>query len=631
MKSYRRPIIQLICFIFLFMFGFLQTVYAQDIDIYTSGDVKKHTATSLQGTKPDPNNPNIEAANVINGTVKFSFNVPSGLSYDILRSDNGGEYNKLTDFPLNKAEFTDKYVFSGHTYYYILVVYDANGAVISNKGPFKAVIKEGASVSSKIIILGLDSPYALVNNVKYKLDVSPFLKDGRTMVPLRFISEQIGAQVEWLQSEEKITISLNGNRIILRIGKSEAIINGKSVFMDVPAMTSNGRTLIPIRFVSENLKLKVAFNNKTKQITLTSGDSNEQQIAPPTTQPLNDNERMVRDIVSSNKKYTGVSTQGSISSKYNITFTDFTQTGQFKGEIEWIGYNVTDDIAGYILRDEILFKQTARHQNNKTTPLDVNITMKIGSNNRVSGTWVDVLNGTKGTTWFEYTTSEAKQAKYSGNFDAKGFPTGKATVNFGDNITFTGEVKVEANNFIAIGVVTYPDGTKVIGRFVNGKPDGLNSIIYSNRTAYLIDFKYGKPIDAYVANTIPTYKADELAVYKAHEIEIFKADDIKQFQADTIEQFKADDIKQFKADDIQPYKAEMIKLYQAQPVEKFKSTVNIQRFEAEVAKLNPPGAYPSIPIGGFKSPNYMNPMVQAWTSHMMKLPYLINNGMTYSY
>ncbi|MDF2524721.1 MAG: hypothetical protein K0R31_2362 [Clostridiales bacterium] len=172
--------------------------------------------------------------------------------------------------------------------------------------------------------------------------------------------------------------------------------------------------------------------------------------------------------------------------------------------------------------------------------------------------------------------------------------------------------------------VTYPDGKKVIGRFVNGKPDGLCSIIYSGKEAYLVDFKYGKPVKFYAAKTIPVYKADEIAVYKAHEIEVF--------QADNIEIFQADDIEEFHAENIEPYKAEMIKQYQAEQVEKSVAVVNIEKYESEIAELNPPGeSHSDIPVGGFTSPDYMNPLVQMWTAHMTALPYLINNNMYYSY
>lgn len=622
-KKLQKLIVLVVCVIFLFTFSRFQLVNAQDIEIYKGAQTQKYTAANLEGTRPDISSTSIKAIDLVNGSVKFTSKISSGAKYDILRSDNGSPYTKLTDFPLVNEDFVDKYALSGHTYYYIVVIYDANGAVIGNNGPFKAVIKEGVSTSSKTIVLQLDNQYASVNGEKYTLDVKPFLQDGRTMVPLRFISESLGAQVSWDGNEQKITVTLNGNTITLWIGKSEARINSSTVFMDVPAMISNERTLVPIRFVSESLKLKVDFNDDTKQITITGDQADKQQpvVSAPSTSSIADSALL--SIIKSGKTYAGLSASSSTSAKYGISFNSYNeQTGEFKGKIDWVGSNIYDDFSGKLDGEKIVFKQTARHVNGKITPMDASVTMKMGSNNRVVGTWIDAQTGDTGTTWFEIPATAAAPAKFNGSYDSNGFPTGKATLEFGSNSTFVGEVKVAAKNFIAVGVVSYTDGTKVIGRFVNGKPDGLSSIIYPNQKAYLVDFKYGKPVKFYTANTIPVYKENEIEVYKSSGIDIFKADDI--------EIFKADNIEVFNADSIEPYKAEMIKMYQAQSVEKYESITSIEKYEAEVVKLNPPGtSYTSIPVGGFTSPDYMNPLVQAWTSHMMALPYLINNNMVY--
>lgn len=496
--------------------------------------------------------------------------------------------------------------------------------------------------------LWLNKPNGLVNNTKKTLDVSPFLKDGRTMVPLRFIGESAGADVKWSDAEQKITITLDGNTIVLWIGKSEAKINNNTVSLDVPAMKYNNRTVVPLRFVSENLKLKVDFNGNTNKITITNNKTKGSQ--PSTTQKTSSttNGSKINDIVKSNKTYTGQSTSGAYSQEFSLTFTNVNQSGEFQGKLEWIGYNVTDDIEGVISGDQILFSQIARHQNDKTTSMDVDITMKMDSNNRVSGTWKDNQSGNTGTLWFtsepsksvsqEPAQKKAPEVVYEGKFDAKGYPIGKTKIEFGNYFTFDGEINVEKNNAVAIGVITYPDKTKVIGRFVNGKPDGLNSIIYPNKKAYLVDFTYGEPVDVYVANTIPTYKSDELAIYKSNDIGVIQADDIDQFQADDIDYFQADDIDYFQADDIEifqadniePYKAEMIELYQAEQVEKIASVADVKKYEADVAKLSPAGSKSDIPPGGFSSPDYMNPMVQMWTSHMLKLPFLMNNNMSYA-
>jgi len=626
-KIFRISMSLLIIFTSFFSLYAIQMVSAQDLDVYKSTDVQNYTASGLIGTMPDTNSTSIKTIEMVNGEVKLSFKLYNGQEYDILRSFNGGKYEKINSFPLNSPDFVDKDISKGYTYYYFAVVYDSEGKAAGNFGPYKVIVSESTASAQKKIVLQLDNQNASANGVQHKLDVKPYLKDGRTMVPLRFIIEALGAKVDWLESEQKITVNLNGNTIVLWVGRYEAKINNNIVYLDVPALVSNDRTVIPIRFVSENLKLKVDFNDKTNEITLSQGVSDKPysvMISAPG--PVLTSESALKNIVKSDKKYTGESrTSNGSASKYIISFNSYNeQTGIFKGTVEWVGYNTTDDIEGKLTGESLIFKQVSRHQNNNTTALNTDVSMKQESFNRISGTWNDLKTGTNGTTLFEFTPQASVLGKYSGSVDAKGFPAGKATVDLGGNTAFNGEVKVVSNNLIAIGTISYTDGTKVIGRFVNGKPDGMSSIVYPDQKAYLIDFKYGKPVRVYSAGIIPTFTANEIEVYKADDIDVFKADDI--------DVFKADDIDKYNADSIEPYKADMIEKFKAEPVELNSNIVTINKYEAEVATLNPPGPTNiDIPEGGFTSPDYMNPLVQMWSAHMLKLPYLMNNNMVYGY
>ncbi|MCE5224028.1 hypothetical protein LLG10_07600 [bacterium] len=101
-----------------------------------------------------------------------------------------------------------------------------------------------------------------VNDVVKAIDVPPFIQSGRTLVPIRAISEGLGAKVEWEPKTQKITIRLGSKTVELWIGKLEAKVNGKTVKLDVPPMIKKGRTFVPIRFVSEALGAKVDWNPK---------------------------------------------------------------------------------------------------------------------------------------------------------------------------------------------------------------------------------------------------------------------------------------------------------------------------------------------------------------------------------
>ena len=94
------------------------------------------------------------------------------------------------------------------------------------------------------------------------LDVAPFIVSGRIMVPVRGVLEEFGAKVEWLPATRQILVQYKDNSVKLQAGSKVAEVNGKQVALDVPATIKDGRTFIPTRFVSEQLGLKVGWNEQ---------------------------------------------------------------------------------------------------------------------------------------------------------------------------------------------------------------------------------------------------------------------------------------------------------------------------------------------------------------------------------
>lgn len=119
------------------------------------------------------------------------------------------------------------------------------------------------------IQLQIGSATAMVNGKKVPLDVSPEIINGSTMVPLRFIGEAIGAKVAWDGAERKITLTLKQDTLILWIGQIKALVNGKEVLMNTPAQIIDDTTMVPLRFVSENLKQQVSYEVSSQKITIT--------------------------------------------------------------------------------------------------------------------------------------------------------------------------------------------------------------------------------------------------------------------------------------------------------------------------------------------------------------------------
>ncbi|ANS77186.1 hypothetical protein AWM70_10350 [Paenibacillus yonginensis] len=101
-------------------------------------------------------------------------------------------------------------------------------------------------------------------------DVAPYVKSNRTFVPLRVVSEGIGAFVDWQAASKTVTIRQNGITIEMVMGSSTAVVGGHSMALDVPLQSVSGRTMVPIRFVSEQLGLNVDWNQDSRRITLTT-------------------------------------------------------------------------------------------------------------------------------------------------------------------------------------------------------------------------------------------------------------------------------------------------------------------------------------------------------------------------
>ena len=108
------------------------------------------------------------------------------------------------------------------------------------------------------------------NIVVHTMEVSPYTVDGRTMVPARIVAETFGADVDWVDTENKVLITLGDKNISLVIGELFATVNGEQVTLDVPSVETNGRTLVPLRFVSETLGFDVKYVASTQQILITN-------------------------------------------------------------------------------------------------------------------------------------------------------------------------------------------------------------------------------------------------------------------------------------------------------------------------------------------------------------------------
>lgn len=131
-------------------------------------------------------------------------------------------------------------------------------------------------VYAKTVELNIGSTAAVVldddgNLNDRSLTVAPYAKDGTTLVPLRFISEFLGADVEWNPLDKsKVTIKTEEDEITITLGSVNAVVNGEEMRMNVAPVVLKDTTMVPVRFVSEVLSYYVDYIGVTNQITVSN-------------------------------------------------------------------------------------------------------------------------------------------------------------------------------------------------------------------------------------------------------------------------------------------------------------------------------------------------------------------------
>lgn len=127
---------------------------------------------------------------------------------------------------------------------------------------------------------GMAATQVQLNGNPVAFDVAPFQVGNRTMVPMRAIFEALGAEVQWNDSTQTVTATKNATDVQLTIGETDALVDGHTVVLDVPAMIRRGSTMVPLRFVSESLGANVGWSEANQMVSITtSGVPNTDPIA----------------------------------------------------------------------------------------------------------------------------------------------------------------------------------------------------------------------------------------------------------------------------------------------------------------------------------------------------------------
>ena len=108
----------------------------------------------------------------------------------------------------------------------------------------------------------------LIDGKQIEFDQPPVNIEGRVLVPVRGIFEAFGATVSWDPNKRQVKGSYDNNTIILSIDDTKAYINGTQYILDVPAKIVGGRTMVPVRFISESLSANVSWSQKDQSVLI---------------------------------------------------------------------------------------------------------------------------------------------------------------------------------------------------------------------------------------------------------------------------------------------------------------------------------------------------------------------------
>ncbi len=108
--------------------------------------------------------------------------------------------------------------------------------------------------------------HILIDGEEKSFDQMPVMVNDRVLVPMRGIFEALGAEVSWDDATQTASGVKDGKTVSLAIGSTNATVNGAAVTLDVPAQLVNDRTMVPVRFISESLGTQVEWDDANQTV-----------------------------------------------------------------------------------------------------------------------------------------------------------------------------------------------------------------------------------------------------------------------------------------------------------------------------------------------------------------------------
>lgn len=223
------------------------------------------------------------AAAVSSSQIKLAWkdnsNNESGFKLERSLTQVGG-YTQIANLLWGSTSYDDNGLTAATTYYYRVKAYNSGGesaySALASASTQPATVVPQTDFNGKVILrFYIDKAQYFINDIASPMDAAPVIKDNRTLLPIRYVATPLGASLDWDPINRKVSISNDSTLIELWIGKNTARVNGVEKLIDpdnpqvAPIIVPPGRTMLPLRFISENLGCQVDWNNDLREAKVT--------------------------------------------------------------------------------------------------------------------------------------------------------------------------------------------------------------------------------------------------------------------------------------------------------------------------------------------------------------------------
>ncbi|MCC8097492.1 MAG: copper amine oxidase N-terminal domain-containing protein, partial [Eubacterium sp.] len=229
---------------------------------------------------------------VVTGNYGLNFNLNTGEKLDIASVYSKSESEMISFFKAYTSDYIDELIASmpaGFVYsdakdiansyslsdfkYYLegdslILCYDKFTFVSSGNSSCAEIICPFVNVN--IPYTGAEESITLIiNGQEAETDVSPYIENGSTMVPVKVIADALRLSADYDSASKTVILSNDSTAIVLVIGSSNAVVNNSVTTLTSPAVIKDGRTMIPLRFCVEAFGAAADWNPDTKTVTIT--------------------------------------------------------------------------------------------------------------------------------------------------------------------------------------------------------------------------------------------------------------------------------------------------------------------------------------------------------------------------